>query len=102
MPTITHLKIMYKANYNGCSVYAILDDGNRLDSIDVSKEVCSQMGDNMEVLEDFIIEYAYDFCDEDGEFNGNIRALRHIALSKASELLGAALPIQFEYDSTST
>ncbi len=102
MPTIAHFKITYQANYNGCSVIAILDNEDRLDHFDVSKEVCSQIGDNMEVLEDFIIEYAYDFCDEDGEFNGNIRALRHIALSKASELLGAALPIQFEYDSTST
>jgi len=51
--------IIYSANYNGCCVYD--SEGKEVEG---GEECASD-----------VIEYAFDFCDDDGEFDGDEKAL---------------------------
>ncbi len=77
----------YHANYNGFDIS--------------SNEHCAGENEELMAIENQIIDWAVDFCSEDGEFEGDKRVLE----SKITDAIHAVFPgciINYQYDTFST
>jgi hypothetical protein len=93
---LTNVKVTYCSNYNGCYISTPVD-GDEC-SLDEFPEHAEKYG---KVVTD-IVDFAVDDCDEDGEFEGSIKALREFATKVVKEAFGKNVKVTFEVDSFST
>lgn len=86
------IKIEYQSRYNGCTISDAAD--------------CQRLEDEMSIklleLEEKVCEFASPFCDDDGEFEGDMSVVEAFAIELVKEHFGASVNVEFEEDSFSS
>lgn len=82
------IECTYAANYNG---FAMQVNGEEIED-----------DPRFANVEDAVLSYAVDFCDEDGYFEGDEAELKRICNEAVSQQFGADIEFVFEVDHSST
>ncbi len=82
------IECTYAANYNG---FAMQVDG-----------VEGEDDPRFANIEDAVLSYAVDFCDEDGYFEGDVVELKRICEEAVSQQFSGDYELVFEVDTSST
>lgn len=91
---LTDIVVVYCSNYNGCSLMVGDEEGREVDEFPEFREQCQQS------VED-ICDYAYDFCNEDGEFDGNRRDLKAFCVETVKRYFGEDVSVDVDIDDDS-
>jgi len=81
------IECTYAANYNG---FAMQVNGEELED------------ERFEAIEDAVLSYAVDFCDEDGYFEGDDAEVERICKEAVSQHFSGDYTLDFEVDHSST
>ena len=88
----TVIKVEYQSRYNGCTISDAAD--------------CQRLEDEMPIklleLEEKVAEFASQYCDDDGEFEGDISVVEAFAVDMVKDHFGRSVEVVFEEDSFSS
>lgn len=76
------LKCVYESNINGF----------RIDNIDMDDK-------RSEAVQNEVVDFANELCDEDGMFEGNIEDVKRTTIEAVSQHFGPEFEVEFEEDS---
>lgn len=88
----TKIKVEYQSRYNGCTIYDVAD----------SQRLEDEMPIKLAELEEKVAAFAYQFCDDDGEFEGDMSVVEAFAIATVKDHFGASVEVEFEEDSISS
>lgn len=75
------LKCVYESNINGF----------RIDNIDMDDK-------RSEAVQNVVVDFANELCDEDGMFEGNIEDVKRTTIEAVSQHFGPEFEVEFEED----
>lgn len=85
---VKKVKVTYQSNYNGCSVS--FENDLPMNTVEADRVIVD------------VTDLAYDDCDEDGVYQGDIDEVKEFAVQSVKKHFGDDVDVIFEEDSSST